>query len=44
MMARPAVDISGVEFRRKGRVILTDVDLTVAQGEHWVALRPQRYW
>jgi len=39
-MARPAVDISGVEFRRKGRVILTDVDLTVAQGEHWVLFGP----
>ena len=28
----PAIKLSGVEFRRRGRVILTDVNLTIARG------------
>ena len=35
-----AIKLSGVEFRRRGRVILTDVNLTIARGEKWVLFGP----
>ena len=35
-----AVTLSDVEFRRRGRVILTDVNLTIRRGEKWVLFGP----
>ncbi|KFI81227.1 iron complex transport system ATP-binding protein [Bifidobacterium psychraerophilum DSM 22366] len=37
---RRALDLRGVEFRRQRRVILTDVNLSIAQGEKWVLFGP----
>ncbi|NEG96945.1 ATP-binding cassette domain-containing protein [Bifidobacterium sp. SMB2] len=35
-----ALQLTDVEFRRQGRVILTGVDLTIRRGERWVLFGP----
>ncbi|MBW3088168.1 ATP-binding cassette domain-containing protein [Bifidobacterium sp. 82T24] len=35
-----ALQFTDVEFRRQGRVILTDVNLTVRRGERWILFGP----
>lgn len=35
-----ALKLTDVEFRRQGRVILTDVNLTVRRGEKWILFGP----
>ena len=39
-MTAPALKLTDVEFRRRRRVILTDVNLTVNRGEKWVLFGP----
>ncbi|MDR6867627.1 iron complex transport system ATP-binding protein [Microbacterium resistens] len=36
----PVLELRDVAFRREGRTILHDVDLTVRAGEHWALLGP----
>ena len=39
-MVEAALELRGVEFRRRRRVILTDVNLTIKRGEKWVLFGP----
>jgi iron complex transport system ATP-binding protein len=39
-MIKPAVAIHNVEFRRRGRVILQDVNLEIQPGQRWVIFGP----
>lgn len=39
-MTNTVLQLDNVEFRRNRRVIITDVNLTINAGEHWVLFGP----